>query len=136
MKPLQPEHFWRELDAARALIRDAVYEEAQRHLERAHVLGQQSIWPHVVTHRYMLKVALHRRQLAGVAGQAVRIVLGAIGSAVGSVPIGNTGGTDVSMFKRMPIHPDLWPITANQEPNDALAQKRHASVPKSTDDTF
>ena len=40
-------------------------------------------------------------------GQIVRIVLGTLGSAVGLVPVGNTGGTNVSMFKRMPIAPEL-----------------------------
>jgi hypothetical protein len=40
----------------------------------------------------------------------VRIVLGVLGSAVGVVPVGNTGGTDISMFKRMPIEPELQRI--------------------------
>lgn len=43
-------------------------------------------------------------------GQTVRIVLGMLGSAVGIVPVGNTGGTDISMFKRMPIDPELQNI--------------------------
>jgi hypothetical protein len=64
-----------------------------------------------------------------------RIVLGAIGSALGSVPVGNTGGTDVSMFKRMQIRPDLWQIMADGESNATLAPKRHASAPKCTADT-
>jgi hypothetical protein len=34
-------------------------------------------------------------------------VLGAVGSAVGVIPVGNTGGSDVNMFRRMPIPPDL-----------------------------
>ena len=38
------------------------------------------------------------RLLSAIAGQAARIVLGAIGSAVGRVPTGNTGATSVSMF--------------------------------------
>jgi hypothetical protein len=37
----------------------------------------------------------------------MRIILGTLGSAVGVVPVGNSGGTDVSMFKRMAIAPEL-----------------------------
>ena len=43
-------------------------------------------------------------------GQTVRILLGILGSAVGVVPVGNTGGTDIGMFKRMPIEPELQNI--------------------------
>lgn len=55
----------------------------------------------------MLKIGIARRSFGEVIGQVVRIVLGAIGSAVGVVPIGNTGGTNISMFKRLPIDPAI-----------------------------
>jgi hypothetical protein len=97
----------RELSTARGLIREARYADAFRHLERAHVLGQAHVRWHVASHWLMLKVALHRGEVSAALGQAVRMVLGALGSAVGRVPVGNTGGSDVSMFRRMPIPPDL-----------------------------
>ncbi|MFL5427745.1 MAG: DUF3703 domain-containing protein [Myxococcales bacterium] len=37
-------------------------------------------------------------------------MLGAVGSLLGSVPTGNTGGTDISMFKQLPIDPQLLKI--------------------------
>lgn len=43
-------------------------------------------------------------------GQIARIVLGMLGSIVGVVPIGNTGGTNISMFKRLPVEPELQSI--------------------------
>lgn len=49
-------------------------------------------------------------------GEAVRLVLGVVGSAVGVVPIGNTGGTDIRMFKRLPIAPDLQEIIDDRAP--------------------
>lgn len=73
------------------------------HLEIAHVLGQWHVVPHVMTHWWMLKIGLKRRAVPEVVGQTARIVLGALGSAVGVVPVGNTGGTNISMFKRLPI---------------------------------
>ena len=43
-------------------------------------------------------------------GQTMRLLLGMLGSAVRIVPVGNTGGTDISMFKRMPVAPELQSI--------------------------
>jgi hypothetical protein len=40
-------------------------------------------------------------------GQLLRIVGAAIGTAIGLVPQGNTGGTNVTPFKSMPIPPEL-----------------------------
>jgi hypothetical protein len=82
-------------------------EGAFRHLERVHVLGQKNVRWHVLAHWLMLKIAIRRGEGLMAIGQAARIVLGAIGSAVGRIPTGNTGGSDVSMFARMPIAPDL-----------------------------
>jgi hypothetical protein len=95
---------WRELTAAGDL------EGAFRHLERAHVIGQTSVVAHARAHWLMFKLEIRRRRVAAAFGQAVRLVLGVTGSAVGVVPIGNTGGTDISMFKRLPIAPDLQEI--------------------------
>ena len=85
-------------------------ERAFRHLERAHVIGQTFVGAHAKTHWLMLALEIRRRRITAAFGQAVRLVLGMIGSAVGVVPIGNTGGTDISMFKRLPIAPDLQEI--------------------------
>jgi hypothetical protein len=97
----------KELTIARGLIRGAKYEDALRHLERAHILGQAQVRWHVVSHWLMLEVAIHMGDGSAALGQAVRMVLGAIGSTVGRVPVGNTGGSNVSMFRRMSIPLDL-----------------------------
>ena len=66
----------------------------------------------------MLQVELRQRRSAAVLGQVVRIVLSALGSAVGVVPTGNTGGTDISMFKRMPVEAELQNIIDGRAPGD------------------
>ena len=76
---------------------------AVEHLERAHVIGQSDVIPHVLSHWLMLVIAVRQFQFLAAWGQLVRIVFGALGSAVGVVPTGNTGGSNVSMFKRMAI---------------------------------
>jgi len=96
-----------EIALARSLLQSGDHEHAMRHLERAHVLGQRFVGPHVLVHWLMFRVAVARRDAGAALGQLARIVLGAIGSAVGVLPIGNTGGSDVGMFRAMPIPPEL-----------------------------
>jgi hypothetical protein len=119
MNPRQHEAFEQEIALARALMRRGEQVRAQRHLERAHVLGQQHVVPHVLSHWLMLVVAVRRREPAAMLGQAVRIVLGAVGSLVGSVPTGNTGGTDISMFERLPIERELLELLDLTDDRDA-----------------
>ena len=107
MNRVQSTAFKQEIASARKLIGDRDYDQAFVHLERAHVLGQREVVPHVVSHWLMFRIAVHRIEPAAMLGQAARMVLGALGSAVGSVPTGNTGGTNISMFKRLPIDPEL-----------------------------
>ena len=102
--------FSREIALSRELVAAGDPERAFRHLERAHVIGQTFVGAHSKAHWLMLKLEFRRRQVGAVLGQVVRLILGAIGSAVGVVPIGNTGGTDISMFKRLPIAPELQEI--------------------------
>lgn len=96
-----------EIGAARSRMAAGELDAAMLYLERAHVIGQLQVWPHVLSHWLMMKVELRRGRLLAAFGQFVRIVLGAIGSAVGVVPTGNTGGSDISMFERLPVAPDL-----------------------------
>jgi hypothetical protein len=112
---IQRSAFDQELAGARHLLAQGCYADALSHLERAHVLGQERVVPHTLTHWLMLRIAVYRREPFAVLGQAVRIVLGALGSAIGIVPTGNTGGTDISMFKRLPIAPDLASLMEGRE---------------------
>lgn len=108
-----------EITRAKELIARGEFESGFAHLERAHVIGQALVVPHAKSHWLMLKVEMQRRRPAAVLGQCVRIVLGALGSAVGVVPVGNTGGTNISMFKRMPVAPELQKIIDDDEQPDA-----------------
>ena len=100
-------HFNAEILKAKSFISQSDFEKAFEHLERAHVLGQKYVFLHTQTHWYMLKVGWARRDFKEVLGQLVRLPLGIIGSFIGIIPIGNTGGSNVSAFKKMPIPKDL-----------------------------
>lgn len=77
------------------------------HLERAHVLGQESTYWHVKVHILMLVWATRNRSVRELLGQVFRIVGAATKTAFGLVPEGNTGGANVNPFKKMPIPPEL-----------------------------
>ena len=96
-----------ELDAAQAAERRGEFHTAFLQLERAHVLGQASTREHVRVHWHMLRFALRNRLRAESFGQAWRLVAAAVFTPLGLVPAGNTGGADVSGFKRMRMPQDL-----------------------------
>jgi hypothetical protein len=123
VNPTLKSAFDAEIAQAMTLLAQGEIDAGFRHLERAHVIGQAYVAPHIESHWLMLKVEVRRRRPVAAFGQVARIILGAIGSSVGVVPIGNTGGSDISMFKRMPIEPELQEIIEGRVHNK-LAERR------------
>ncbi|MCR5883020.1 DUF3703 domain-containing protein [Rhizobacter sp. J219] len=99
-------HVEAELHSARQAESRGDAAAAFAHLERAHVLGQASTVQHVRVHGHMLAWALRHRRRRETWGQMLRIV-GAATKTVLWVPVGNTGGANVSAFKPMPIADEL-----------------------------
>lgn len=77
------------------------------HLERAHVLGQGSSYWHVKVHVLMLTWAIRNRSSGEMLGQIFRIIGAATMTVFDLVPEGNTGGSNVSPFRIMPIPKEL-----------------------------
>ncbi|GGD79002.1 DUF3703 domain-containing protein [Lacimicrobium alkaliphilum] len=96
-----------ELENANRARVDGDIQQEFIHLERAHVIGQESTYWHVRVHVLMLLWAIRNGAIRETLGQVFRIVGAATKTAFGLVPQGNTGGADVSPFKKMPIAPDL-----------------------------
>ena len=55
----------------------------------------------------MLKIGFLQKDLKEIIGQLFRIPTGVLGSMFGILPIGNTGGSNVSPFKKMEVRDDL-----------------------------
>tara|TARA_R110000868_G_scaffold14805_31_gene68630 strand:- start:1928 stop:2293 length:366 start_codon:yes stop_codon:yes gene_type:complete len=87
------------------------------HLENAHVLGQESTYHHVKVHCLMLLWGFRQKRLAEVMGQMFRIFGALTKTMLGLVPQGNTGGSNISPFKRLPLKPELANII-NQAKNN------------------
>lgn len=76
-------------------------------LERAHILTQPYLGPHLANHWAMLRFAVELRDWREVVGQIVRLALAPLGALTGRIPLGNTGRSNVSAFQPMPIPDDL-----------------------------
>ena len=103
MKPSLANAFRHEMEAARVAWRAGDLDAAFGFLERAHILGQRHLWPHVLTHLWMLRVGWRRRDGREIFGQVARLFATLPGALLGWVPAGNTGGANVSALRPMPI---------------------------------
>jgi len=100
-------HVQAELDAASSAEATGLFQTAFHHLERAHVLGQAATVEHVRVHWRLFRFALRHDRTADAFGQLWRLIGAALLTAAGLVPAGNTGGSDVSGLRSMPVPDDL-----------------------------
>lgn len=101
------QHFEKEVEEFRQDFAKQYYQEAWRHLERAHILGQAYPIEHTSIHWKMLKFGMHMKNWQEVIGQIPRLLVGGVKSFVGKIPVGNTGGANVPALKPMEIPNDL-----------------------------
>ncbi len=106
--------FTQEMALARQAYQAKSYAVSFARLERAHILGQRYFYPHLITHAWMLRVGLRTRRWREVFGQLLRLLAVVPGFLFGWVPIGNTGGANVSALRPMPIPEDLKAAVPNQ----------------------
>lgn len=102
-----------EWDNSRVAAAAGELDTAFRHLERAHILSQRLTGMHVRTHLAMLAHGWRRRDAREVLGQLSRAFAAACFSRIW-VPLGNTGGANVSAFKPMTVPRDLEAILRDQ----------------------
>lgn len=113
MKPELLAAYRAALHGARAAESRGDLPAAFAQLERAHVLGQRFLLPHLATHGAMLRLGWRRRDGREIAGQLLRLLATLPGWLSGWVPKGNTGGADVSALRPMPVPADLQPLLAD-----------------------
>ncbi|MGL4232621.1 MAG: DUF3703 domain-containing protein [Casimicrobium sp.] len=98
-----------EIDKTREYFATGDLARALHHLERAHILGQRYFWAHAISHVWMLRIAWRRKDAREIFGQITRLIATIPGYVFGWVPVGNTGGANVSPIRPMPIPKDLLP---------------------------
>ena len=93
------------------------YSNAFTYLENAHVLGQESTYWHVKVHYLMMLWGIKNSDFKETLGQVVRIIGAAAFTALKGVPKGNTGGSNVSPVRVMPIKPEYAKIIEKAKEN-------------------
>ena len=96
-----------ELNLYKQAIKNQDLQMAWHHLERSHIIGQSYPFEHTYSHWLMLKFGFRQRNVQGVFGQIIRLLVGGWKSFIDHVPKGNTGGANVPPLKRMPIPNDI-----------------------------
>lgn len=117
-KRLEP-YYREELEKYRFEISSGNLNNAWRHLERAHILGQKYPYAHTFVHWKMLSFGLKIKSGKEVFGQLPRLFFGGVKSFVGKIPVGNPGGANVSALKSFPIEKDLQDIFLKAGVNSA-----------------
>ncbi|WP_405412196.1 DUF3703 domain-containing protein [Maribacter sp. Asnod1-A12] len=106
-------HYLKEIEQYRSFLQKNDLTRAWHHLERSHVLGQSYPFQHTYSHWLMLKFGFRQKKFEEVLGQLMRLLVGGWKSFIDRVPIGNTGGSNVSPMKKMEIPRDLTLILNN-----------------------
>lgn len=84
--------------------------QAWHQLERAHVIGQAYPFQHSLVHWKMLVFGCKIKSVQEVVGQIPRLLVGGVKSFVGTIPVGNTGGSNVPPMQSMPIQEEIKTI--------------------------
>jgi hypothetical protein len=76
-------------------------------LERAHIVSQPALRPHLRVHCAMLDLAIANGDLGEAFGQITRLALAPLGHVLGRTPWGNSGRATESKFARAALPEDI-----------------------------
>lgn len=99
-----------ELNKAETQLSINNLQQSWYHLERSHILGQAYPVAHTVVHWKMFLFGIKIKNTKEIIGQMPRLLFGGVKSFVGHIPVGNTGGANVSPLTPMEIPQDLQEI--------------------------
>ena len=98
--------FYNQLLLGKNTLKTKDYPTAFYHFENAHILGQKHVWRHTISHYWMLVYGLKTKNAKEITGQFFRIIASLIFTLIW-VPLGNTGGTNISPIKPIPVRKEL-----------------------------
>ena len=98
--------FNQELKLGKIALKKNDFKTSFYHFENAHVLGQKQLISHTISHYWMLVLGIQSKNSKEILGQVVRIIASVLFTCIW-VPKGNTGGSNISPIKKMPIRKEL-----------------------------
>jgi hypothetical protein len=98
--------FYNQLQLGKTALKEKNYKNSFYHFENAHILGQKHVWRHTVSHYWMFAFGIKTNNVKEMIGQVVRILASLLFTLIW-VPLGNTGGTNISPIKPIPVRKEL-----------------------------
>ncbi|CAM1370240.1 conserved hypothetical protein [Tenacibaculum sediminilitoris] len=100
------QEYCRQLTLAKKALESKRFQVSFYHLENTHILGQKYLYHHALSHYYMLVFGIKTKNSKEILGQFFRIIASLLITLIW-VPIGNTGGSNISAIKPIPIRNEL-----------------------------
>ena len=98
--------FYNQLKLGEIALKNKKYKVSFYHFENAHILGQKNIMRHALSHFWMLYFGIKSKNSKEIIGQVPRI-MASIVCTLFWIPVGNTGGSNVSPLKSIPVRKEL-----------------------------
>lgn len=106
MNQLLKIEFYKQLNLGKQLLKEKKYKLSFYHLENAHILGQKNLFRHTLSHYWMFIWGIKSKNGKEIIGQVLRIMASILFTLIW-VPVGNTGGTNISPIKKLSIRKEL-----------------------------
>ena len=103
---LLKKEFYHQLNQGKKELLKNDFKTSFYHFENAHILGQKHIVRHTISHYYMLVYGVKTNNFKEIIGQVLRIIASLLFTCIW-VPRGNSGGSNISSIKIMPIRKEL-----------------------------
>ncbi|CAM1372100.1 DUF3703 domain-containing protein [Tenacibaculum xiamenense] len=98
--------FYKQIQLGKMAFKSSDFETSFYHFENAHILGQKNVYRHTLSHFWMLLLGIKSKNYKEIVGQFFRITASIFFTLIW-VPKGNTGGSNISPIKPIPIRKEL-----------------------------
>ena len=98
--------FYHQIKLGKEALKKDNFKMSFYHFENAHIIGQKHLVRHTISHYWMLIFGIKSKNIKEIIGQIIRIAASLLFTLIW-VPKGNTGGSNISPIKIMPIRKEL-----------------------------
>jgi len=104
--------FYKQLQLGKEALNNKNLRSSFHYFENAHILGQRHLWRHTLSHYWMFVFGIKTKNTKETIGQVFRIIASLLFTLIW-VPKGNTGGTNISPIKPIPMRKELEKYFSN-----------------------